>query len=92
MFIEVYTIPIQEWNKPTAELKIPENRRLIAVDGISVKYSTKSPNRAEIRLRDGKELTVVGDISASGHINTLSSISASGEITASRFLLFCFIS
>ena len=60
MFIEVYTIPIQEWNKPTTELKIPENRRLIAVDGISVKYSTKSPNRAEIRLRDGKELTVVG--------------------------------
>jgi len=60
MFIEVYTIPIQEWNKPTAELKVSENRRLIAVDGISVKYSTKSPNRAEIRLRDGKELTVVG--------------------------------
>lgn len=60
MFIEVYTIPIQEWNRPTNELKVPENRRLIAIDGLNVKTSTKSPNRAEIRLRCGKELTVVG--------------------------------
>ena len=60
MFIEVYTIPIHDWNLPTEKLKVPKNRRLISVDGINVKYSTKSPNRAEIRLKDGKELTVIG--------------------------------
>ena len=60
MFIEVYSIPIKDWNEPTEKLKIPENRRLISIEGINIKYSSNSSNRAEIRLRCGKELTVVG--------------------------------
>ena len=50
MFIEVYTIPIHDWNLPTEKLKVPKNRRLISVDGINVKYSTACSIAGSIKV------------------------------------------
>ena len=60
MFIEVYNIPLDMWNKPDDKLRIDQNKRLICVDGISVRHSEKSEGRAEIRYPCGKYITVLG--------------------------------
>ena len=57
-FIEVYNIPLREWDDPTCA---EDNKRLINVDNIAnVKHSNKCENRAEIRYCCGKEITVIG--------------------------------
>ncbi len=61
MFIEVYQIPMENWNKPTLQSADPQNRRLIPLHTISrVRISAQSPNRAEIQLGKDKVIMVVG--------------------------------
>lgn len=61
MFIEVYNIPLDMWNAPDEELKIEENKRLLSVEGLNVRHSSKSKGRAELRYRlDSTVITVLG--------------------------------
>lgn len=60
MFIEVYAIPFDKWKEDVKEWKIPENRRLICIDGIRVRHSEVCPNRAEIVMPGGAILHVAG--------------------------------
>ena len=61
MFIEVYSIPVANWNKPSVTSVDPDNRRLIQIGMIkSVTISNKCEGRAELELSDGGKITVVG--------------------------------
>ena len=61
MFIEVYQIPITNWNQPSVSSIDEKNRKLLAVHYIrDVCPSSKCKGRAEITMCDGGKITVVG--------------------------------
>lgn len=61
MFIEVYQIPAENWNKPAVESVSPENRRLIPLHAIRrVRVSTQCAGRAELQLSASKVIIVEG--------------------------------
>lgn len=60
MFIEVYAIPLDKWKNESKDWKVPENRRLVCVDGIRVRHSEVCPERAEIVLPNDTILHVAG--------------------------------
>ena len=64
MFIEVYMIPANEYSKGVEESKKEQNRRLISIDGIRVRYSDRNPERCEILMPNGDRLDVVGTFDA----------------------------
>ena len=63
MFIELYGIPVAQFNDPIEAVKIDSNRRCINVDDISrIQPSIRNEeNRAEVVLRsDGQRYHTVG--------------------------------
>lgn len=61
MFIEVYRIPISNWNQPLVSSKNDDNKRLISINCIrDIGPSFKCEGRAEITMKDGGKITVVG--------------------------------
>jgi len=61
MFIEVYQIPMENWNKPSLHSQDPANRRLVPLHAISrVRISKQCNGRAELQLGKDKVIMVVG--------------------------------
>lgn len=61
MFIEVYQIPMENWNQPTAQSADAANRRLVPLHAISrVRISKQCDARAELQLGKDKVIMVVG--------------------------------
>lgn len=61
MFIECYSVPIQDWDKSQKEIAKPNNKILIPLNRIE--YICSVPNRehiAEIHLSSDKRLNVLG--------------------------------
>lgn len=61
MFIEVYSIPVVNWNQPAIDSAVEANKRLIQLNQIkNVTHSSKCEGRAELEMVDGGKITVVG--------------------------------
>ncbi|VGO20689.1 hypothetical protein [Pontiella sulfatireligans] len=60
MFIEVYAIPISDYNKDTGDAVRPENRRLVEMTGARIRTSVKFDDRAEIVLSNNEILLAAG--------------------------------
>ena len=60
MFLEVYAVPLNDYNKDTDASIRPENRRLIEMTGVRIRYSTKFEDRAELVLSTKEILIAVG--------------------------------
>jgi len=61
MFIEVYQIPMEGWNKPSSDSMGPDDRRLVPLHAISrVRTSKQCDGCAELQLGKDKMILVVG--------------------------------
>jgi hypothetical protein len=60
MFLEVYAIPLSDYNESTDVSVRPENRRLIEMTGSRIRHSSKFEDRAEIVLSTKEILLAVG--------------------------------
>ena len=60
MFLEVYAVPLNDYNKETDAAVRPENRRLIEMTGVRIRYSTQFEDRAEIVLPTKEIFIAVG--------------------------------
>jgi hypothetical protein len=60
MFLEVYAVPLNAYNKDTDAAIRPENRRLIEMTGVRIRYSTTFEDRAELVLPTKEILIAVG--------------------------------
>ncbi len=61
MFIEVYAIPVsKQGTNDIDSIKTSENRRLIPINGIRIRLSSKCENRAELIFPNGDHIHVVG--------------------------------
>ena len=60
MFLEVYAVPLSDYNKETDDSVRPENKRLIEMTGARIRNSMKFADRAEIVLPCNEILLAVG--------------------------------
>ena len=63
MFIEVYVIPVADWNENEDEIMVDQNRHLISVASIlriQPSADVVLVNRAEIVMSDGRRYYVIG--------------------------------
>ena len=56
MFLEVYAVNLNNYSEDTDLSKIAENRRLVEMTGVRLRYSDKFADRAEIILPNGEIL------------------------------------
>ena len=60
MFLEVYAVPLSDYNKETGVAIRPENKRLIEMTGARIRHSLTFEDRAEIILPCKETLIAVG--------------------------------
>jgi hypothetical protein len=60
MFLEVYAVPLNDYNKETGAAIRPENRRLVEMTGVRIRYSTTFEDRAELVLPNKDILIAAG--------------------------------
>ena len=60
MFLEVYAVPLNDYNKETGVAIRPENKRLIEMSGARIRHSLPFEDRAEIILPGKETLIAVG--------------------------------
>ena len=63
MFIEVYVIPVSDWNDNEDEIMVDKNRHLISLTSILRIQPSADPvlsDRAEIVMSDGRRYYVIG--------------------------------
>ncbi len=60
MFLEVYAVLLNDYNKETDASIKPGNRRLIEMTGVRLRHSTKFEDRAEIVLPNKEILIAAG--------------------------------
>ncbi len=60
MFLEVYAVPLSDYNKETGVAIRPENKRLIEMTGARIRHSLAFEDRAEIILPCKETLIAVG--------------------------------
>ena len=60
MFLEIYVIPLTDYNEDTGVAVRPENMRLIEMTGARIRHSNKFKDRAEIVLPCNEILLAVG--------------------------------
>ena len=60
MFLELYVIPLNDYNEKADVSIRPENRRLIEMTGARIRCSTQFEDRAEVVLPSKEILIAVG--------------------------------
>ena len=60
MFLEVYAVPLCDYNNDTDDAVRPENKRLIEMTGARIRHSGTFEDRAEIVLPCNEILLAVG--------------------------------
>lgn len=60
MFLEVYAVPLSDYNKETDDSIRPENKRLVEMTGARIRNSIKFADRAEIVMPCNEVLLAVG--------------------------------
>lgn len=60
MFLEVYAIPLSDYNEETDVSIRPENRRLVEMTGVRIRNSIEFKDRAEVVLPNNDVLLVAG--------------------------------
>lgn len=60
MFLEVYAVPLSDYNNETDDAVRPENKRLVEMTGARIRNSIKFADRAEIVLPCNEILLAVG--------------------------------
>ncbi len=60
MFLEVYAVPLSDYNKDTDDAIRPENKRLIEMTGARIRSSIKFTDRAELVLPCKETLLAAG--------------------------------
>lgn len=60
MFLEVYAVPLSDYNKETDDSIRPENKRLIEMTGARIRHSITFEDRAEIVLPGKETFLAVG--------------------------------
>ena len=60
MFLEVYVIPLSDYNEGAEVSVRPENKRLIEMTGARIRHSIELQDRAEIVFPSKEIITAVG--------------------------------
>ncbi len=60
MFLEIYAVPLNDYNKDTADAIRPENKRLVEMTGARIRSSINFTDRAELVLPCKETLLAAG--------------------------------